>query len=86
MDLVIVIGTSLKVAPVAEVPGVLPPHIPQIYISRTVGTQTDGIESQGLISIYSLYHTRILISIYLATAMWWCLSFAVELGGTWTMR
>ncbi|KAL4977533.1 hypothetical protein BDW66DRAFT_158881 [Aspergillus desertorum] len=34
-DLVIVIGTSLKVAPVAEVPGVLPPHIPQIYISRT---------------------------------------------------
>ncbi|KAL4943348.1 hypothetical protein BDV06DRAFT_211098 [Aspergillus oleicola] len=36
VDLVIVIGTSLKVAPVAEVPGVLPPHIPQIYISRTV--------------------------------------------------
>ncbi|KAL4959664.1 uncharacterized protein BDV14DRAFT_193615 [Aspergillus stella-maris] len=35
VDLVIVIGTSLKVAPVAEVPGVLPPNIPQIYISRT---------------------------------------------------
>ncbi|KAL4787258.1 hypothetical protein BJX76DRAFT_345739 [Aspergillus varians] len=35
VDLVIVIGTSLKVAPVAEVPGVLPSHIPQIYISRT---------------------------------------------------
>ncbi|OJJ49381.1 hypothetical protein ASPZODRAFT_129829 [Penicilliopsis zonata CBS 506.65] len=35
VDLVIVIGTSLKVAPVAEVPGVLPRHIPQIYISRT---------------------------------------------------
>ena len=35
-DLVIVIGTSLKVAPVAEVPGILPPNIPQIYISRTV--------------------------------------------------
>ncbi|KAL2810466.1 hypothetical protein BJX63DRAFT_423057 [Aspergillus granulosus] len=35
VDLVIVIGTSLKVAPVAEVPGVLPPHVPQIYISRT---------------------------------------------------
>ncbi|BDD58460.1 hypothetical protein MAP00_003738 [Monascus purpureus] len=33
-DLVIVIGTSLKVAPVAEVPGVLPPHVPQIFISR----------------------------------------------------
>ncbi|KAL2865473.1 uncharacterized protein BJX67DRAFT_373114 [Aspergillus lucknowensis] len=37
VDLVIVIGTSLKVAPVAEVPGVLPPNVPQIYISRTVG-------------------------------------------------
>jgi NAD-dependent histone deacetylase SIR2 len=36
-DLVIVIGTSLKVAPVAEVPGILPRNVPQIYISRTVG-------------------------------------------------
>lgn len=36
MDLVIVIGTSLKVAPVAEVPGVLPRTVPQLYISRTV--------------------------------------------------
>ncbi|KAL4892164.1 SIR2-domain-containing protein [Aspergillus ambiguus] len=35
VDLVIVIGTSLKVAPVAEVPGVLPRQVPQIYISRT---------------------------------------------------
>ncbi|RDW94143.1 putative histone deacetylase SIR2 [Aspergillus mulundensis] len=41
VDLVIVIGTSLKVAPVAEVPGVLPPHIPQIYISRTPVTHTN---------------------------------------------
>ncbi|KAL3485676.1 hypothetical protein BJX62DRAFT_229315 [Aspergillus germanicus] len=38
VDLVIVIGTSLKVAPVAEVPGVLPPNVPQIYISRTPNT------------------------------------------------
>jgi NAD-dependent SIR2 family protein deacetylase len=38
VDLVIVIGTSLKVAPVAEVPGVLPRHVPQIYISRTVSS------------------------------------------------
>lgn len=36
VDLVIVIGTSLKVAPVAEVPGVLPRGVPQLYISRTV--------------------------------------------------
>ncbi|CEN59700.1 Putative Chromatin regulatory protein sir2 [Aspergillus calidoustus] len=40
VDLVIVIGTSLKVAPVAEVPGVLPPNVPQIYISRTPVTHT----------------------------------------------
>jgi NAD-dependent histone deacetylase SIR2 len=34
-DLVIVIGTSLKVAPVSEVVPYLPAHIPQMYISRT---------------------------------------------------
>ena len=34
VDLVLVIGTSLKVAPVSEVVGVIPPHVPQIYISR----------------------------------------------------
>lgn len=40
VDLVIVIGTSLKVAPVAEVPGVLPRNVPQIYISRTVSSKS----------------------------------------------
>jgi len=35
VDLVIVIGTSLKVAPVSEVVPYLPAHIPQMYISRT---------------------------------------------------
>ncbi|KAG9231725.1 putative NAD-dependent histone deacetylase sir2 [Amylocarpus encephaloides] len=34
VDLVIVIGTSLKVAPVSEVVPYLPPNIPQMYISR----------------------------------------------------
>ncbi|KAF3761462.1 hypothetical protein M406DRAFT_219173, partial [Cryphonectria parasitica EP155] len=34
-DLVVVIGTSLKVAPVSELVPFIPPHIPQIYISRT---------------------------------------------------
>ncbi|KAL9098047.1 MAG: hypothetical protein Q9163_006214 [Psora crenata] len=34
VDLVLVIGTSLKVAPVSEVVGVIPPHVPQLYISR----------------------------------------------------
>lgn len=36
VDLVLVIGTSLKVAPVSEVVGVLPPTVPQLYISREV--------------------------------------------------
>ncbi|KOS23044.1 NAD-dependent protein deacetylase hst1 [Escovopsis weberi] len=34
VDLVIVIGTSLKVTPVSEIVSWLPPHIPQIYLSR----------------------------------------------------
>ncbi|KAG9248719.1 chromatin regulatory protein sir2 [Calycina marina] len=33
VDLVIVIGTSLKVAPVSEVVPYLPAHVPQVYIS-----------------------------------------------------
>ena len=36
VDLVLVIGTSLKVAPVSEVVGYLPASVPQIYISREV--------------------------------------------------
>ncbi|RDA86639.1 hypothetical protein CP532_5029 [Ophiocordyceps camponoti-leonardi (nom. inval.)] len=34
VDLVVVIGTSLKVTPVSEIVSWLPPQIPQIYISR----------------------------------------------------
>ena len=34
VDLVIVIGTSLKVAPVSDIPNFIPPNVPQIYISR----------------------------------------------------
>lgn len=34
-DLLICIGTSLKVAPVSEIIGFLPSHVPQIYISKT---------------------------------------------------
>ncbi|KAK2755927.1 NAD-dependent histone deacetylase sir2 [Arachnomyces sp. PD_36] len=40
-DLVIVIGTSLKVAPVSGVPGFMPRHVPQIYISRTPVSHID---------------------------------------------
>ncbi|KJZ74676.1 NAD-dependent protein deacetylase hst1 [Hirsutella minnesotensis 3608] len=34
VDLVVVIGTSLKVTPVSEIVSWLPPHIPQVYVSR----------------------------------------------------
>ncbi|WPG99576.1 Hypothetical protein R9X50_00239400 [Acrodontium crateriforme] len=34
VDLVLVIGTSLKVAPVSEMPNYLPHHVPHVYISR----------------------------------------------------
>ncbi|KAL2888377.1 NAD-dependent protein deacetylase hst1 [Ceratocystis lukuohia] len=34
VDLLIVIGTSLKVRPVSEISAVLPPDVPQIYINR----------------------------------------------------
>lgn len=34
VDLVVVIGTSLKVAPVSEIAPFLPPGVPQMYISR----------------------------------------------------
>ncbi|KAI9674788.1 MAG: NAD-dependent histone deacetylase sir2 [Caeruleum heppii] len=40
-DLVIVIGTSLKVAPVSEIPGALPSHVPQVYISREIAPHVD---------------------------------------------
>ena len=36
VDLVVVIGTSLKVAPVSEIVNIIPTHVPQIYISREV--------------------------------------------------
>ena len=41
VDLVIVIGTSLKVAPVSEVVPFLPSNIPQMYISRTPVTHVN---------------------------------------------
>ncbi|KAL1306764.1 hypothetical protein AAFC00_005427 [Neodothiora populina] len=34
VDLVVVIGTSMKVAPVSEIPHYISPKVPQIYISR----------------------------------------------------
>ncbi|KAL5000521.1 hypothetical protein BDV10DRAFT_192824 [Aspergillus recurvatus] len=57
VDLVIVIGTSLKVAPVAEVPGVLPPHIPQIYISRTLRALSAARRMEYLIRFAQTHET-----------------------------
>lgn len=48
VDLLVVIGTSLKVAPVAEVPAFLPRSVPQIVISRTpVNHHTFDIDLLG---------------------------------------
>ena len=48
VDLVVVIGTSLKVAPVSEVVGILPPHVPQLYISREVNAvNTSSFEANA---------------------------------------
>ena len=38
VDLVIVMGTSMKVAPVSEIPNFLPRDVPQIFISRDVSS------------------------------------------------
>jgi len=43
VDLVIVIGTSMKVAPVSEIPSYLPANVPQIYISKDVSALTTRI-------------------------------------------
>jgi len=40
VDLIIVIGTSLMVAPVSEIPLHVPPACPQIFISREVSPPT----------------------------------------------
>ena len=55
VDLVLVIGTSLKVAPVSEVVGVLPHHVPQLYISREV-TQHPRSEQLLLTSFQPCSH------------------------------
>lgn len=48
VDLVIVIGTSLKVAPVADVPNIVPADVPQIYINKTRCSHVDfDIEMRG---------------------------------------
>jgi NAD-dependent histone deacetylase SIR2 len=45
VDLVIVMGTSMKVAPVSEIPNFVPRDVPQIYISRDVSCLVQRRES-----------------------------------------
>ena len=48
VDLVLVIGTSLKVDPVASIPSVLDPGVPQIYISKSRCSHIDfDVEING---------------------------------------
>jgi len=46
-DLLIVIGSSLKVFPVSSVPDLLPPSVPQILINRESRDHTFDIELLG---------------------------------------
>ena len=84
VDLVLVIGTSLKVAPVSEVVGVLPHHVPQLYISREVGIhQLIPYQLYSPTSSHVLTPTSTLIS--LATAMSWSQSSVGVLDGIYNM-
>jgi NAD-dependent histone deacetylase SIR2 len=71
VDLVIVMGTSMKVEPVSEIPNFLPRDVPQIFISRDVSyppsftsfeTRTD--------SLSSLSTTSTSTSTFSGTATW----------------
>ena len=63
VDLVIVMGTSMKVAPVSEIPSYLPANVPQIYISKDVSasitrvarTHWNDLSGNGLRSLGALY-------------------------------
>ena len=57
VDLVVVIGTSLKVAPVSEVPQFVPPDVPQIYISRDVSTTDRSFLNSPADEIHSQSNT-----------------------------
>jgi NAD-dependent histone deacetylase SIR2 len=57
VDLVIVMGTSMKVAPVSEIPNYLPATVPQIYVSRDVSTAKDLLSRRGkLIGVQPVKH------------------------------
>jgi len=85
VDLVVVIGTSLKVAPVSEVVGILPPDIPQLYISREVGFTRSLLWSSANLR-NSHVHMSTSTSICLVIVIRLSLSFADALDGTYSMK
>lgn len=56
VDLVIVMGTSMKVAPVSEIPNFLPRDVPQIYISRDVSSTSYRIANLTLTRAKPIHH------------------------------
>lgn len=56
VDLVIVMGTSMKVAPVSEIPNFLPREVPQIYISRDVCFYASRTWIHQLTNLQPIHH------------------------------
>ena len=92
VDLVIVIGTSLKVAPVSEVVRFLPADVPQVYISRDVSfpilnpAKFGAADAIPLTRLLSRATMSISTSTCSATAMSSWLSSAVALAGISSTR
>jgi NAD-dependent histone deacetylase SIR2 len=63
-DLVIVMGTSMKVAPVSEIPNYLPRDVPQIYISRDVSFNVGLRDKHLCLQIISRFIISTSISIF----------------------
>lgn len=79
VDLVIVIGTSMKVAPVSEIPSYLPANVPQMYISKDVSEPF--LRLLKLLKRYSQFTTSISISIFSVIATRSFLNFVGVLDG-----
>lgn len=87
VDLVIVMGTSMKVAPVSEIPSFLDAKVPQIYISKDVSTP--DLRSWSLLvahTVISRFITSTSILTFSVIATRSFLSFAGAPAGVWSMR
>jgi NAD+-dependent protein deacetylase SIR2 len=82
VDLIIVIGTSMKVAPVSEIPQHVKHSVPQIFISRDVSI---SLACYTLTKFASQFDILNLTSISLVTAILSFMSFAAAQAGTSSM-